>query len=112
MLKQGAVVTRWLLSRLSNSCQTESAVGKPDVPFGGLVVVGGFLLTVVVVFFAIGETSGCAPEAETHPTETTMAITGKTINVRCSFLVSCEFICRHHGADAKRNTATIGVYRE
>jgi hypothetical protein len=72
--------------------KTESAVGKTEVPFGGLVVVGGFFLTVVVVFLAIGETSDCAPEAETQPTETTMAIAGKTTNVRCSFLVSCAFI--------------------
>jgi hypothetical protein len=46
----------------------------------------------VVVFFAMGDTSVCAPDAETHPTETTIAIAGKTISVRCSFLLSCEFI--------------------
>jgi hypothetical protein len=47
---------------------------------------------VVVVFLAMGDASDCAPDAETHPTDTTMAIAGKTIKVRCSFLVSCEFI--------------------
>jgi hypothetical protein len=71
---------------------TESAVGDPADPFGAIVVVVVFFLTVVVVFFAMGDTSVCAPDTETHPTETTIAIAGKTISVRCSFLLSCEFI--------------------
>jgi hypothetical protein len=77
-----------------------------------LVVDGGFFLTVVEVFLAIGEMSDCAPDAETHPTETTMAIAGNTTNVRCSFLVNCEFIYRHHGVQVARNAATIDVYRD